>query len=76
MSPRLAGVLALCVGLPGAGIQLSRFREGRATLPLSQGDRYEARRDSSPLLFWAYTAINAALAALIIVAGIALMVLA
>ncbi len=75
MNPRLAGVMALCVGLPGAGILLSRFREGRATLPLSQNDRYEARRDSSPLLFWAYTAINAALVTLIVGAGIALVVL-
>jgi hypothetical protein len=71
----LAGVLALCICIPGAGLKLMDFRAGTARVGIGGDGRFNVLRDVNPLLFWALTLLNAAVIAVILVAGAAMAVL-
>jgi hypothetical protein len=73
MNKRLAAAMTFAVCSWGAWMTRQDFRDGRSRFWFSgRVNMFEAHRDRNPLWFWAFTAINAALIAILLAVSVLL----
>ena len=76
MSTHLIALLVIAVALPGVMILRNDFRTGSARFWLMPGQRFQLRfrRSARPRLFWAMTAVNFGLVALLVAASVVMLI--